>query len=158
MTTSPSSDNAVVLETRYVWGPTIQEAMTKAQGMVGWKIQGHPAPMTWNGNFPAAPQAWGGTAASVCSTITVKPLMSCAPGCISDVRQGSDQCLCDAGIMPCPYTYQLCTCAVRRAPRGTAARWRVLAATCVQALRTSWRTARVCWARVPGRPGRAAGS
>jgi hypothetical protein len=25
--------------------------MTKAQGMVGWKIQGHPAPMTWNGNY-----------------------------------------------------------------------------------------------------------
>jgi hypothetical protein len=51
MTTSPSSDKAFVLETRYVWAPTIQEAMTKAQGMVGWKIQGHPAPMTWNGNY-----------------------------------------------------------------------------------------------------------
>jgi hypothetical protein len=51
MTTSQSSDNAVVLETRYVWGRTIQEAMTKAQGMAGWKIQGHPAPMTWNGLY-----------------------------------------------------------------------------------------------------------
>jgi len=51
MTISPSSDNAVVLETRYVWASTIQEAMTKAQGMVGWKIQGHPAPMTWNGQY-----------------------------------------------------------------------------------------------------------
>lgn len=51
MNTLPSSDKAFVLETRYVWASTIQEAMTKAQGMVGWKIQGHPAPMTWNGLY-----------------------------------------------------------------------------------------------------------
>lgn len=43
--------DAFVLETRYVWGRTIQDAMTMAHGMVGWKIQGNPAPMIWNGQY-----------------------------------------------------------------------------------------------------------
>lgn len=56
------------------------------------------------------PQVWGGTASSICSTVYAKPIMSCPTNCISDVRQGSDQCLCESGQMPCPYTYQSCGC------------------------------------------------
>ena len=46
-------DYPVVLETRYVWGPTVSECMTKAQLLEwrGWKIQGNPAPMIWNGRY-----------------------------------------------------------------------------------------------------------
>jgi hypothetical protein len=42
-----------MLETRYVWGETIADAMSLAQGMevLGWKIQGNPAPMIWNGRY-----------------------------------------------------------------------------------------------------------
>ena len=31
-------------------------------------------------------QVWGGTAAAVCTTVFVKPIMSCPQDCISDVR------------------------------------------------------------------------
>lgn len=53
MSTSQSSADAVVLETRYVWGHNIEVAMAKAQQMElsGWSIQGNPAPMTWNGKY-----------------------------------------------------------------------------------------------------------
>jgi hypothetical protein len=51
MTTSQLKLDAYVLETRYVWGRTIQDAMTKAYSMVDWKVQGNPAPMTYNGQY-----------------------------------------------------------------------------------------------------------
>lgn len=53
MTTSQSSVDAVVLETRYVWGQTIEDAMAKARVMEwsGWSVQGNPAPMIWNGKY-----------------------------------------------------------------------------------------------------------
>ncbi|KAI8476821.1 MAG: hypothetical protein J3K34DRAFT_399561 [Monoraphidium minutum] len=34
------------------------------------------------------PQAWGGTAAAICSTVFVQPIMACPQNCISDVRCG----------------------------------------------------------------------
>lgn len=42
-----------VLETRYAWGPTIQEAMAMALDMEakGWIIEGHPAPMILRGDY-----------------------------------------------------------------------------------------------------------
>ncbi len=42
-----------MIETRYVWGKTITDAMTLASGMCqfGWRIQGNPAPMTYNGEY-----------------------------------------------------------------------------------------------------------
>lgn len=42
---SPSKSR--VVETRYIWAPTIQEAMDKAGTMRlgGWQVHGHPAPM-----------------------------------------------------------------------------------------------------------------
>lgn len=51
MNTSQSNVDYAVLETRYVWGRTIEYAMAKAHVMevLGWKIQGNPAPMIWNG-------------------------------------------------------------------------------------------------------------
>jgi hypothetical protein len=49
MTTSRSNADAFVLETRFVWGRTVQDAMNLAQDMVGWKVQGNPAPMMWDG-------------------------------------------------------------------------------------------------------------
>lgn len=53
MNTSQSKSSAVVLETRYVWGRTIQDAMDQAMimGYSGWKIQGNPAPMIWNNEY-----------------------------------------------------------------------------------------------------------
>jgi hypothetical protein len=53
MNTSQSKSSAVVLETRYVWGRTIQDAMDEARWMEarGWKIQGNPAPMIWNNEY-----------------------------------------------------------------------------------------------------------
>lgn len=51
MTTSQLKLDSYVLETRYVWGRTIQDAMTKAYSMVDWSVQGHPAPMTYNGQY-----------------------------------------------------------------------------------------------------------
>lgn len=53
MTTSPSKPKAFLLETRYVWGETVSDAMTHAMALetFGWKIQGNPAPMFWNGNY-----------------------------------------------------------------------------------------------------------
>jgi hypothetical protein len=51
MTTSQLKCDAYVLETRYVWGRTIQDAMTKAYSMVDWSVQGNPAPMTYNGQY-----------------------------------------------------------------------------------------------------------
>lgn len=53
MTTSQSNAKSFMLETRYVWGETIADAMSLAQGMevLGWKIQGNPAPMFWNGRY-----------------------------------------------------------------------------------------------------------
>jgi hypothetical protein len=49
---STSQSAAKVIETRYVWGPTVESCMDKAQAMCKygrWAIQGNPAPMTWNG-------------------------------------------------------------------------------------------------------------
>lgn len=53
MSTSPSSVKSAVLETRYVWGENITEAMGHAILMErnGWRIQGNPAPMIWNGRY-----------------------------------------------------------------------------------------------------------
>lgn len=55
MTTSTSRSKAEprVLETRFVWGPTIDAAMGLASSMEwrGWKIQGNPAPMFYNGVY-----------------------------------------------------------------------------------------------------------
>lgn len=44
---------AVVLETNYVWGSTIADAMSLASEMeaLGWVVQGNPAPMSWNGQY-----------------------------------------------------------------------------------------------------------
>jgi hypothetical protein len=55
MSTSQSSGRAVVLETRFVWGSNISVAMEQAMLMErngeGWKIQGNPSPMFWNGTY-----------------------------------------------------------------------------------------------------------
>ena len=53
MTTSQSNAKSFVLETRYIWGETIADAMSLAQNMevFGWKVQGNPAPMIWNGRY-----------------------------------------------------------------------------------------------------------
>ena len=53
MTTSPSKPKAFLLETRYVWGETVSDAMTHAMALetFGWKIQGNPAPMNWNAKY-----------------------------------------------------------------------------------------------------------
>ena len=53
MNTSQSKPKSFVIETRYVWGETIADAMALAMNMetYGWKIQGHPAPMTLSGNY-----------------------------------------------------------------------------------------------------------
>ena len=42
-----------MLETRYVWGETVSDAMTHAMALetFGWKIQGNPAPMNWNAKY-----------------------------------------------------------------------------------------------------------
>ena len=53
MNTSPSEPRSFVVETRYVWGKTITDAMKLATAMeqYGWRIQGNPAPMSFNGNY-----------------------------------------------------------------------------------------------------------
>lgn len=53
MNISTSPQNAKVLETRYVWAPTIAEAMTFAESlkMRGWQIEGTPAPMSFRGQY-----------------------------------------------------------------------------------------------------------
>jgi hypothetical protein len=53
MTTSRSRLDPVVIETRYVWGKTITDAMRRAMEMEqrGWKIQGNPSPMFYNGIY-----------------------------------------------------------------------------------------------------------
>lgn len=53
MTTSPSSVKAFMIETRYVWGETIADAMHYAMSLsdLGWQIQGNPAPMIINGRY-----------------------------------------------------------------------------------------------------------
>lgn len=40
-----------MLETRFVWGPNLPAAMEMAQSLEfrGWRIQGNPAPMFYNG-------------------------------------------------------------------------------------------------------------
>lgn len=40
-----------LLETRFVWGPSLPAAMELAQQLEfrGWKTQGNPAPMFYNG-------------------------------------------------------------------------------------------------------------
>lgn len=42
-----------MIETRYVWGKTITEAMNHAMAMekIGWRIQGNPVPMFYNGEY-----------------------------------------------------------------------------------------------------------
>ena len=51
MNTSPQKPKSVLLETRYVWGESLPDAMNMATMMqrLGWTIEGTPAPMTWNG-------------------------------------------------------------------------------------------------------------
>jgi hypothetical protein len=53
MTTNTSQSKARVLETRHVWAPTIAEAMALAQQQQfrGWRIQGPPGPMVWDGQY-----------------------------------------------------------------------------------------------------------
>ena len=53
MSTSQSNPKAFLVETRYVWGETVSDAMTYAMSMelYGWKIQGNPAPMSYNGKY-----------------------------------------------------------------------------------------------------------
>ena len=53
MNTNTSQQSAKVLETRYVWAPTIAEAMTLAQSlkMRGWEVEGNPAPMIYRGQY-----------------------------------------------------------------------------------------------------------
>ncbi len=53
MTISQYAPNACVIETRFVWGKNISEAMRLATEMehYGWQIQGNPAPMTYNGQY-----------------------------------------------------------------------------------------------------------
>jgi hypothetical protein len=48
-----STSQSRLLETRYVWGPTVAEAMELAQQLEwrGWIIQGNPSPMIWNGRY-----------------------------------------------------------------------------------------------------------
>lgn len=42
-----------MIETRYVWGETIADAMHYAMSLsdLGWQIQGNPAPMIINGRY-----------------------------------------------------------------------------------------------------------
>jgi hypothetical protein len=51
MNTSTSPQNAKLLETRHIWAPTITEAMELAHILEwrGWRVQGHPSPMIYNG-------------------------------------------------------------------------------------------------------------
>lgn len=44
---------AAALETNYIWGRTIADAMTLAAElqMLGWEVQGNPSPMVWNGEY-----------------------------------------------------------------------------------------------------------
>lgn len=52
MNTSQSA--AKVIETRFVWGTTLESCMNKAQEMCQygrWRIEGNPAPMTFAGNY-----------------------------------------------------------------------------------------------------------
>lgn len=53
MNTSPSKPKSFVIETRYIWGETIADAMNLASDMeaYGWKVQGNPAPMSFNGKY-----------------------------------------------------------------------------------------------------------
>ena len=49
MNTTPRRSR--VIDTLFVWGATVEEAMAEAQILVrkGWKIHGNPAPMEWDG-------------------------------------------------------------------------------------------------------------
>jgi hypothetical protein len=53
MTTSQSNPEPLLIETRFVWGKTITDAMRFAIELEtkGWRIQGNPAPMTYNGLY-----------------------------------------------------------------------------------------------------------
>lgn len=45
---------AKVIETRFVWAPTVEGCMEQARFMQerhGWHIEGNPAPMTWAGQY-----------------------------------------------------------------------------------------------------------
>lgn len=58
---STSLSSAKVIETRFVWGPNVEECMKEAQRMCQygrWSIEGNPAPMTWKGQH--------GTGVSIC--------------------------------------------------------------------------------------------
>lgn len=48
-----SQQRSKVIETRFIWAPTIQEAMNKAADMAfsGWTVEGNPAPMTLSGEY-----------------------------------------------------------------------------------------------------------
>lgn len=53
MRTSQYEPKSFVIETRYVWGMTVSDAMELAKAMepYGWRIQGNPAPMSYNGKY-----------------------------------------------------------------------------------------------------------
>jgi len=53
MTINTSQSKARLLESRLVWAPTLAEAMALAQQLEwrGWRIQGNPSPLFWNGNY-----------------------------------------------------------------------------------------------------------
>lgn len=42
-----SQSGSKIIESRYIWAPTIQEAMDTAHSLRlrGWRVQGNPAPM-----------------------------------------------------------------------------------------------------------------
>lgn len=48
-----SQQRSKVVETRFIWAPTIQEAMDKAKMMEsgGWRVEGNPAPMNLWGEY-----------------------------------------------------------------------------------------------------------
>lgn len=53
MSISQLKAKAFVVETRYVWGETISDAMDLVRHMEesGWKAQGNPAPMILSGKY-----------------------------------------------------------------------------------------------------------
>ncbi len=48
-----SLSKAKVVETKFVWAPTIQLAMDKAASLKiqGWNVEGNPAPMVFRGQY-----------------------------------------------------------------------------------------------------------
>jgi hypothetical protein len=55
MNTSPSvlSLDARIIETKYIWAPTIAGAMERAAQLepYGWTVEGNPSPMIFRGRY-----------------------------------------------------------------------------------------------------------